>query len=115
MKPITPETAQARINEAQQLYREWTQLLPRLQATQQEWQRGTAIMHALSQFYFDGEFGDYHDALENGLELDLHTDGEYSVLSEDALWNAFHEQQQLAWQHLRSAVAVLDKEREQAI
>ena len=50
---------------------------------------------------FDGEFGRYHDALENGLELDLHTDGEYSVLSEDALWNAFHEQQQLAWQRLR--------------
>ena len=115
MKPIPPETAQARINEVQQLYREWTQLFPRLQAAQQEWQRGAEIMHALSQFYFDGEFGRYHDALENGLELDLHTDGEYSVLSEDALWNAFHEQQQLAWQHLRSAVAVLDKEREQAI
>ena len=112
MKPIPPETAQARINEVQQLYREWTQLFPRLQAAQQEWQRSAEIMHALSQFYFDGEFGRYHDALENGLELDLHTEGEYSVLSEDALWNAFHEQQQLAWQRLRSAVAVLDREGE---
>ena len=71
MKPITPETAQARINEVQQLYREWTQLFPRLQAAQQEWQRGAEIMHALSQFYFDGEFGRYHDALENGLHPPL--------------------------------------------
>ena len=107
---FSPQSAQARIDYIQQRYREWTLLLPKLQAAQQEWQRSAEIMRELASFYFDGEFGELHDALENGLALNLHTEGEYSVLSEDALWNAFHDQQQLAWQRLRSAIAVLDRE-----
>ena len=47
------------------------------------------------------------------LNVNLHTQGEYSVMSEDALWNAFADQQTLAWQRLRSAIAVLDKDGEQ--
>ncbi len=113
MPTIPPTTAQARLDEIQRLYREWTELLPKLEAAQQDWQRGADIMQALAHFYFDGEFNAYCDALENGLDLNLHTDGEHSVLSEDTLWNALHEQQQLAWQRLRSAVAVLDPEAKQ--
>ena len=105
----TPAEVQARIDEIQQIYREWTQLLPGLQAAQNDWQRGAEIMRKLAHFYFEGEYSQYRDAIENGLAVNLHTQGEYSVMSEDALWNAFHEQQQLAWQRLRSAVAVLDR------
>lgn len=101
---------QARLDEIQALYREWTQLLPRLEAAQQDWLRGAEIMQKLSAFYFDGEFRQYHEAVENGLSLRLETPGEHSVMSEDTLWNAFGEQQSLAWQRLRSAVAVLDRE-----
>ena len=112
IKP-TPAEAQARIEEIQQLYREWTLLLPQLQATQRDWQRGAEIMQKLAQFYFDGEYRQYHEALESGLNVNLHTQGEYSVMSEDALWNAFADQQTLAWQRLRSAIAVLDRDGEQ--
>ena len=42
--------------------------------------------------------------------MDLRTQGEYSVMSEDAIWNALAEQDSLAWQRLRSAMAVLDRE-----
>ena len=109
--PDTAE-AQARIDEVQQLYAQWQQLLPKLQAAQQDWQQGCEIMQQLAHFYFDGEFMVYRDALEQGLALNLHTTGEYSIMSEDALWNAFTEQQDLAWQRLRSALAVLDKGQE---
>ncbi|WP_373796470.1 DUF4298 domain-containing protein [Neisseria dentiae] len=106
--------AQARINEIQQLYREWTELLPRLEAARQDWRRGEAIMRQLEKFYFEGEFTRYHQAIENGLSIDLHTAGEYSVMGEDTLWNAGAEQQALAWKWLRAAVAVLDRGGEEA-
>ncbi len=107
--------AQARINEIQQLYREWTELLPKLEAARQDWRRGEAIMRQLEKFYFEGEFTRYHQAIENGLSIDLHTAGEYSVTGEDTLWNAGTEQQALAWQWLRAAVAVLDRGGEEAV
>lgn len=110
--PLDTQTTQMRINEIQQLYREWTQLVPKFEAARQDWQRGMEIMQKLAQFYFSGEFRRYYEVIENGLSVDLHTEGEYSVMGEDTLWNAFHEQQQFAWQRLRTAIAVLDKEGE---
>lgn len=107
-----PAAIQERIHAIQRLYREWTLLVPQLEAAQAQWQRGAEIMAELERFYFGGEFSQYQGALEKGLELELHTQGEYSVMSEDALWNASAELQALAWQRLRSAVAVLDREGE---
>lgn len=106
--------AQTRIDEIQQLYREWMQWQPKLQAAQSDWQHAAAIMQKLAQFYFGGEYNRYYNALANGLDVDLRTQGEYSVMSEDALWNAFGEQQTLAWQWLRAAVAALDPEAQPA-
>ncbi len=105
---------QTRIDEIQQLYREWMQWQPKLQAAQSDWQHAAALMQKLSQFYFGGEYNRYYNALANGLDVDLRTQGEYSVMSEDALWNAFGEQQTLAWQWLRAAVAALDPEAQPA-
>lgn len=111
MNDLPPQAeAQARIDHIQKLYREWTQLLPKLEAAHQDWLRGDAIMRELEHFYFGGEYSRYHQALEEGLDVNLHTEGEYSIMSEDALWNASIEQRSLAWQRLRSAVAVLDRE-----
>lgn len=111
MNDLPPQAeVQARIDHIQKRYREWIQLLPKLEAAHQDWLRGEAIMRELAQFYFDGEYNRYHQALEDGLDVHLHTQGEYSIMSEDALWNAFTDQQSLAWQRLRSAVAVLDRD-----
>ncbi|MBF0804225.1 MULTISPECIES: DUF4298 domain-containing protein [unclassified Neisseria] len=104
-----PAAAQAHINEIQQLYREWIELQPKLEAGRRDWQRSAAIMRQLEQFYFEGGFARYHQAIENGLDIDLRTQGEYSVMGEDTLWNAFSDQQTLAWQWLRAAIAVLDR------
>lgn len=108
--PIDPASAQARIDAIQKRYREWIRLVPKLEAAQQDWQRGVEIMRELAQFYFEGEYLQYTQAMEEGLDINLHTEGEYSVMSEDALWNAFHKQHTLAWQRLRSAIAVLDSD-----
>ena len=82
--------------------------MPRLAAAQDDWQRGIEIMRELADFYFDGDYARLQQAMGNGLSLDLHTAGEDSVMSEDAIWNALQEQQTLAWQRLRSTLAVSD-------
>lgn len=101
---------QLEIDRIQSLYREWLALQPKLQAAQQDWQRSSEIMQMLEAFYFNGSYQDFHQRIENGEHVDLTTLGEYSVMSEDALWNAFHEQSTLAWERVRTGMAVLDPE-----
>ncbi|WP_343292549.1 DUF4298 domain-containing protein [Vandammella animalimorsus] len=76
---------QARIDQAQALFREWTQLLPRLQEAQADWQRGEQIMRALADFYFNGDDMRGVNAMEGGASFRLETPGEHSVMAEDAL------------------------------
>ena len=107
---LNAEAVQAHICDMQKLYAEWQQLLPKFAAAQEDWQRGMVIMQQWAQFYFSDTFRFYTEAVEQGLAVDLRTQGEYSVMSEDAIWNALAEQDSLAWQRLRSAMAVLDRE-----
>lgn len=71
-------------------------------------------MAQLQAFYFDDEFLAIDNAIENGLKLDLAThlmtEGEYSVMGEDTIWNAVDEQQQALWWLLRFAVKHLDRQ-----
>ncbi|WP_373742194.1 DUF4298 domain-containing protein [Neisseria sp.] len=99
---------QPTIDRIQSLYREWLDLQAKLEAAQKDWQRSRDIMHELEQFYFEGEYQDFYARIENGETVDLKTQGEYSVMSEDALWNAFHDFTDLAWERLRTGIAVLD-------
>ena len=107
--PPTPEQAQQRIDEIQALYRRWLQLLPQLEAAQQQWRQAAQIMTELDKFYA-AEYMAYANAVADGLPVSLHTEGEYSVLSEDALFDAFGDHYRLAWQWLREATAALDPE-----
>ena len=93
-KPITLEAAQERIDCIQSLYREWERLLPELEAAQEQWQHAMQLMREMSDFY-DREYMPLHQAIENGLPVSLATEGEYSIMSEDALWNAFQQQYDL--------------------
>ncbi|PSJ80516.1 DUF4298 domain-containing protein [Neisseria iguanae] len=107
MSPLT----QQQLAEIQALYREWTELLPKLKAARRDWQRGDAIMRELAAFYFGGEYLACLEAKEQGWQPDLTTQGEYSVLSEDALWDAYGDQQALAWQWMRDCIETLDRDR----
>ena len=107
MPNLTPEAAQARIDRIQALYREWERLLPELEAAQEQWRHAMRLMREMSDFY-DREYMPLHQAIENGLPVSLATEGEYSIMSEDALWNAFQQQYDLSWAWLRAATRELD-------
>ena len=85
---LSAEQMQSRLDHIQSCYRRWLELQPKLEAAQEEWRQAAAV--------------------ETGLELDERTEGEYRVLSEDALYNAFGEQYELAWQWMRLAMQSLD-------
>ena len=105
------QQAQARLNEVQALYREWLALLPQLEAAQAEWQRAAALIAQLEDFYTH-EYLPLHDAVAGGLALDERTEGEYGVLSEDAIFDALGDANRLAWSWMRLAMAALDPARD---
>lgn len=106
------EEIQERIDEVQDVYHQWCLLLPELEKINQLWEKGQELMDKLEKFYFDGEFSQYFELIENGeVEIDLKTkNGEYSIMSEDAIWIAFSEQQDLAWRMMHLAMKTLDKQ-----
>ena len=108
---MNAEQAQARLNEVQALYREWLALLPRLEAAQAEWQRAAALIAQLDAFYAQ-EYLPLCDAVAGGLALDERTEGEYRVLSEDAIFDALGDASRLAWGWMRLAMASLDPARD---
>ena len=107
---IDIEEAQRRIDEIQSLYREWLRLLPELEAAQDEWRKAAEIIRKLDGFY-SGEYNRYYTEIENGLPVSLETEGEYSIMSQDALYDAFGDHYRLSWEWMRLAVASLDPEK----
>lgn len=107
---IDIEEAQRRIDEIQSLYREWLQLLPKLEAAQDEWRKAAEIVRKLDGFY-SGEYNRYYTEIENGLPVSLETEGEYSIMSQDALYDAFGDHYRLSWEWMRLAVASLDPDK----
>jgi hypothetical protein len=101
-------TMQKRIDEIQSKYREWCHLLPQLEEDLKRWKHAVALIRDMDNFYTH-EYQACHQAIEDGAELDLRTEGEYSIMSEDALWNALGEFHQLAWLYLRSSVDALNR------
>ena len=84
---------ESKVQQMQNLYGEWVKLLPELEKGLRQWQQAAEVMQQLRQFYFSPEWQTLYD---NADEIPLDTQGNYNVLSEDVLWNAFHEQHQLA-------------------
>ena len=107
---IDIEEAQRRIDEIQSLYREWLRLLPKLEAAQDEWRKAAEIVRKLDGFY-SGEYNRYYTEIENGLPVSLETEGEYSIMSQDALYDAFGDYYRLSWEWMRRAVASLDPDK----
>lgn len=107
---IDIEEAQRRIDEIQSLYREWLRLLPELEAAQDEWRKAAEIVRKLDGFY-SREYNRYYTEIENGLPVSLETEGEYSIMSQDALYDAFGDHYRLSWEWMRLAVASLDPDK----
>ena len=107
---IDIEETQRRIDEIQSLYREWLRLLPELEAAQDEWRKAAEIIRKLDGFY-SGEYNRYYTEIENGLPVSLETEGEYSIMSQDAWHDACGDHYRLSWEWMRLAVASLDPDK----
>lgn len=107
---MSPKNAKAQhhINQIQAVYQQWLELQQKLKTHQQDWARAAALMAQMNAFYFEGQWREIYEKIEAGADLDLTTDGEYSVMSEDTLWNAFHDYEALLWENLRFAIKALD-------
>ena len=68
------------------------------------------IVRKLDGFY-SGEYNRYYTEIENGLPVSLETEGEYSIMSQDALYDAFGDHYRLSWEWMRLAVASLDPDK----
>ena len=107
---MNEETAQNRVNEVQETYRNWLKLQDKLEDLFKDLQHSSELMDKMKAFYFGGEYRKINDLIdEKKAGINLTTTGKYSVMSEDALWNAFYDHQQLMWKLLRFAVKELDE------
>lgn len=98
------------LNQAQEAYRTWLALQPKLEDAVQAIKQSAEQMAKLSDFY-ENDYRNLYEAQEAGANLDLTTQGEYSVLSEDAVWNAMHEHDSNLWSVLRASMNALDEAR----
>lgn len=93
------------IQKMQDRYNEWVELLPELEKGLEQWKKAAELLEPLSQFYYGSKWRELYESFNEELE----TKGNYSVLSEDALWNAFSEQHQLALEWLKLSTAYITK------
>lgn len=93
------------IQQMQDRYNQWVVLFPELEKSVEQWKKAAELLAPLQQFYFSEQW----QRLNESFDDELDTQGNYSVLSEDALWNAFHEQHQLALEWLKLSTAWITK------
>lgn len=101
---------QQQITDIQATYKQWLAVQEKLIQSQKDWREAAELMHTLKQFYFGGNWSDSYEAIQNGKDVDLTTDGEHSIMAEDTLWNAFYDYQALLWQSVRFAIGELDEQ-----
>lgn len=102
-----PQITQARIDELQAMYHQWRGVHTKLVQAQQDWQTSIELMNKLKHFYFEGEYRAYFEQIEQGSDIDLTTQSDYSVMGEDTIWNALHEHERLLWEQLQMATTAL--------
>lgn len=102
---------QERIYQIQAIYREWMVLHEKLEAAYTDLIKSTELMQQMETFYLGDEYRMIYERIESGEQFDLTTQGEYSIMSEDTIWDAIHQQHSLLWKHLRLATQELGKDK----
>lgn len=72
-------------------YNQWCKLLPELEKSLEQWKKAQELLTPLSTFYGSETWRSLFDSFDEPLD----TQGNYSILSEDALWNALTEHHEL--------------------
>lgn len=99
---------QKRINEMQAVYRQWLALQESLKEAEATLIKSTELIGEMTDFFASGDYLEFYEAIEEGAQVDLRTEGEHSIMSEDALWNALNAHQQRCWQLIHFCIAQLD-------
>lgn len=95
---------QQRVNTAQETYDAWCALLPDLARFEQ-----AAILVGKLTAFAQNEFLELYDAIENGAPADLATGGNFSVMSQDAVWDACNNFRRVLLTRLKQSVAALEE------
>ncbi|MCK3655607.1 hypothetical protein A4G19_07545 [Pasteurellaceae bacterium Macca] len=93
-----------KIQALQDDYNEWCALVPILEQSFAQWQRAGELAQRLARFYTTPEWLELHE----NFNQELDTQGNFSILSEDGLWNSLDEQRQRTMKLLKLAVKLLD-------
>lgn len=80
------------IQQMQDNYARLVELLPELEKSLSQWQESYQLIQQLNLFYHSPLWLELYDNADN---IQLETNGNYSVLSQDAIWNAVTEQYHL--------------------
>ncbi|WGE68384.1 DUF4298 domain-containing protein [Actinobacillus equuli subsp. haemolyticus] len=86
---------QKHIQQMQDNYGQLLKLLPELEKSLSQWEEAYQLIQQLNGFYHSPLWLELYDNADN---IHLETHGNYSVLSQDAIWSAVTEQHELAKQ-----------------
>lgn len=93
MNDRLPDAELDRIRTLERLYNEWAAMLPALQAAQTQWREARAKLDELKRYY-------HSELWMQDVEADaagrIPADMPRGILAEDTLYNALHEEYQLA-------------------
>ncbi|MBF0784468.1 DUF4298 domain-containing protein [Muribacter muris] len=95
---------QSKIQQAQDNYGRLLELQKKLADSIKDWQEAAKLAKELETFYQQPEWIELHD---NSDSYAIDTKGNFSVLSEDAIWNALWEQKELAGEVADIAINIL--------
>lgn len=96
----------AEIQQMQDRYNQLVALLPELEQGLEQWKKATELLAPLRNFYHSPEWQALHDTFDEPLD----TKGNYSILSEDALWDLLGEHHRLAIEWLKLSTATITQD-----
>ncbi|MCR1838689.1 DUF4298 domain-containing protein [Pasteurella caecimuris] len=102
---------QQKIQKAQDNYGRLLELQKKLAESLKDWQETTKLVQELETFYQQPEWIALHD---NSEKYTFDTKGNFSVLSEDAIWNALWEQRNLEEKLVEIIKPILDRIKDEA-
>ncbi|MCU0108134.1 DUF4298 domain-containing protein, partial [Rodentibacter caecimuris] len=102
---------QQEIQKAQDSYGRLLELQKELAQSLKYWEEATKLVQELEEFYHQPTWLDLHYSSK---KYTLDTKGNYSVLSEDAIWNALWEQQNLEEKLVEIIKPILDRIKDEA-
>ncbi len=87
----------------QQKYERWRHLHRQQEEAQKQWLEAQALLHELQAYYQSPQWREDH---ANNLPLECH--GEYSILSEDTLWDVLVDRDEVAKRWMRLGLDAFD-------